>query len=148
MSVTSETILRTFEAAGLRSTRPRRLIARRLAELASTTRDFATEDLWHELQRVDPRLGRATVYRAVETLVERGVLDRVEFADGTHRYRVCGRTAHHHHLSCTLCHRVIEVDVCLPQEQVSSIASDTNFAIDGHSVELFGRCAQCRDAQI
>ena len=76
------------------------------------------------------------------------MLDRVEFADGTHRYRVCGVMAHHHHLTCTLCHRVVEVDVCLPQEQVSSIASDTNFAIDGHSVELFGRCAQCRDAQI
>ena len=148
MSVTTETILRTFDAAGLRSTRPRRLIARRLAELAGATRDFATEDLWHELQRIDPRLGRATVYRAVETLVERGVLDRVEFADGTHRYRVCRATAHHHHLTCTLCHRVVEVDVCLPQEQVSSIASDTDFAIDGHSVELFGRCAACRDTQI
>jgi Fe2+ or Zn2+ uptake regulation protein len=147
MHITMETILHTFDTAGLRSTRPRRLIARRLAELARATRDFATEDLWHELQRADPRLGRATVYRAVETLVDQGVLDRVEFADGTHRYRVCGGTAHHHHLTCTLCHRIVEVQVCLPRDQFSSIASDTDFAIDGHSVELFGRCAACRAEQ-
>src|SRR5256885_6040822 len=51
-------------------------------------------------------------------LVDMGLLDRIEFADGTHRYRVCGGT-HHHHLTCTHCHRVVEIDICLPQEQLA-----------------------------
>ncbi len=146
MSVTSDEIRSAFEAMGLRNTRPRRLIAEKLAQLARAGDEFATEDLWHVLQREDPRLGRATVFRTVEALLERGLLDRVEFADGKWRYRVCG-SAHHHHLTCVQCRRVVEVDACLPPEMLNRIASDSNFALEGHAVELFGRCAECRALQ-
>lgn len=143
MAVTIETILTAFEGMGLRSTRPRRLLAERLATLAASATDFSTDELWHELKHIDPRLGRATVYRTVEVLLKEGLLDRVEFADGTHRYRVCGGS-HHHHITCTRCHRVIEVETCLPGEVFAAIALKTNFALEGHSLELFGRCADCR----
>src|SRR5262249_12306650 len=96
--VNADALLGVFEEMGLRNTRPRRLIAQRLAELAALGKDFATDDLWHELQQVDPQLGRATVFRAVDVLAERKMLDRVVFADGTHRYRVCGASSHHHHI--------------------------------------------------
>ena len=129
---------------GLRHTRPRRLIAQRLAELAAQGEDFATDDLWHELQRVDPQLGRATVFRAVDVLVELRMLDRIVFADGTHRYRVCGASSHHHHITCIQCRRVVEIDACLAPETLDAIAQQTDFALEGHSVELFGRCAHCR----
>ncbi|GAC1299758.1 MAG: hypothetical protein NVSMB27_39960 [Ktedonobacteraceae bacterium] len=91
-------------------------------------------------------MGRATVFRAVEKLVDMGLLDRIEFADGTHRYRVCGGT-HHHHLTCTHCHRVVEIDICLPQEQLAVISEQTNFDIEGHTLTVFGRCEDCRLAQ-
>ena len=144
MSVTSHDILDAFERKGLRNTRPRRAIAEKLAQLSQQGSDFATEDLWHALQAQDRRLGRATVFRAVDTLLDEGLLDRVEFADGVRRYRVCGGSAHHHHLTCTKCHRVVEVEVCLPPEILSAIASTADFALEGHSIELFGRCHACR----
>lgn len=150
MTITAESILETFETVGLRNTRPRRLIAHRLAELAARGADFATDDLWQDLLQLDPQLGRATVYRAVEVLVERGVLDRVSFADGTHRYRVCGPGGHyhhHHHVTCSGCHRVVEIDACLAPELLAAIERSTNFALEGHSVELFGRCPTCRAQQ-
>src|SRR5579862_6426477 len=111
--VTIDTILVAFEEMGLSNTRPRRLLAEHLAALAASATDFSTDELWHALKLLDPRLGRATVYRTVEVLLKEGLLDRVEFADGTHRYRVCGER-HHHHVTCTRCHRVIEVETCLP----------------------------------
>ena len=141
--ITPETILEAFEEQGLRHTRPRRLIALRLAELAAGGEDFATDDLWHTLQREDPSLGRATVFRAVDILVERGILDRVAFADGSHRYRVCSER-HHHHLTCTRCHRIVEVDACLPGAILAAIAERAGFAVEGHTIEIFGRCAACR----
>ena len=144
MSVTTREILDAFERKGLRNTRPRRAIAKRLAQLSQQGSDFATEDLWHALQAEDQRLGRATVFRAVDTLLDEGLLDRVEFADGVRRYRVCGGSAHHHHLTCTQCHRVVEVEVCLPPETLSAVASSADFALEGHSIELFGRCQACR----
>jgi len=141
--VIADKIRAAFDEVSQRHTRPRRLIAERLVELAASGADFTVDDLWHELRQEEPRLGRATVYRSVEKLVNMGLLDRVEFANGTHHYRVCG-DSHHHHLTCTQCHRVVEVDVCLPVDQFTAISNQTDFAIEGHSLTLFGRCANCR----
>jgi Fur family ferric uptake transcriptional regulator len=141
--VIADKIRAAFDAVSQRRTRPRQLIADRLAELAMSGADFTIDDLWQEMREVEPRLGRATVYRSVEKLVQMGLLDRVEFADGTHHYRVCGGD-HHHHLTCTQCHRVVEVDVCLPVDQLTAIGDKTHFAIEGHSLTLFGRCENCR----
>lgn len=146
MTISTDSILESFETAGLRNTRPRRLIAQRLAQLAARGDDFVTDDLWQDLLREDPQLGRATVFRAVDVLCEQGVLDRVAFADGTHRYRVCHLDGHHHHVTCSVCRRVVEIDACLPSELLAAIERTTNFALEGHSVEFFGRCAGCRGA--
>lgn len=143
VGLTEDSIVELFERLELRATRPRRLIASRIAELGAKGTDFAIEDLWTELQQVDPGIGRATVFRSVDLLVREGVLDRVPLANGRHRYRVCG-PAHHHHLTCTTCNRVVEIDACLSPELLSAVASSTEFAIEGHSLELFGLCAVCR----
>ena len=136
--------LLVFEDMGLRNTRQRRLIAERLESLAADSQDFTTDDLWHELRRDDPQLGRATVFRAVEVLVQRRMLDRIVFPDGTHRYRLCGARSHHHHVTCTDCRRIVEVRVCLSPELLQAVERSTGFRLEGHEVELFGRCAECR----
>jgi len=141
----AEKIYAAFDEVSQRNTRPRRLIAERLIELAAKGEDFTTDDLWQELRQAEPKMGRATVFRAVEKLVELGLLDRIEFADGTHHYRVCGG-AHHHHLTCTQCHHVVEIDICLPHEQLAAIGKQTDFTIEGHALTLFGRCRKCRVA--
>ena len=145
-NVIADKIWAAFGEASQRNTRPRRVIAERLVELAASGADFTADELWQELRQVEPRLGRATLYRSLEMLVNAGLLDRVEFADGTHHYRVCGGS-HHHHLTCTQCHRVVEISVCLPDDQLSAIASQTNFDIEGHSLALFGCCPSCRVQQ-
>lgn len=137
-------VLAIFGALGLRNTRPRRLIAEQLADRAAAGADFTAQELWHELQEAEPSLGRATVYRAIDLLVSEGVLDRVPFMDGTHRYRVCG-ASHHHHVTCTQCQRTVEIAACIPPELLAAIATNTDFDIEGHSLELFGRCAECRE---
>lgn len=139
----AEKIYTAFDEVSQRNTRPRRLIADRLIELASRGEDFTTDDLWQELRQIEPKMGRATVFRVVEKLVDMGILDRIEFADGTHRYRVCGGT-HHHHLTCTHCHRVVEIEICLPPEQLALIGMQTHFDIEGHALTVFGRCEECR----
>jgi len=143
VNILADKIRAAFDEVSQRHTRPRRLIADRLVELAASGANFTIDELWQEMRELDPHLGRATVYRSVEKLVTMGLLDRVEFADGTHHYRVCGEN-HHHHLTCTQCHRVVEVEVCLPMEQFKAIGHKTKFDIEGHSLSLFGRCETCR----
>jgi len=139
----AEKIRAAFEESGRRKTQPRNRIAARLAELAASGQDFSIEDLWHDLQKVDPHLGRATIFRAVEMLVNMGLLNRIEFSDGSHTYRACG-DSHHHHLTCRKCHRVVDVDVCIPEAKLADIGHQTDFEIEGHSLVLFGVCADCR----
>jgi Fe2+ or Zn2+ uptake regulation protein len=141
--VIADKIRAAFDEVSQRRTRPRQLIADRLVELAGSGADFTIDDLWQEIREGEPRLGRATVYRSVEKLVNLGLLDRVEFADGTHHYHVCD-DGHHHHLTCTQCHRVVVVDVCLAVDQLTAISDQTNFDIEGHSLTFFGRCENCR----
>ena len=140
----AEKIYAAFDEVSQRNTRPRKLIADRLIELADLGADFTVEDLWQELRKVEPAIGRATVYRAVEKLVNMGLLARIEFADGTHHYRVCGGNQHHNHLTCTQCHRVVDIDLCLPADQFTTIGKQADFVIEGHSLTLFGRCKNCR----
>src|SRR5258708_3319909 len=137
-NVIVDRIRAAFDEKSQRNTRPRRIIAERLVELAASGADFTADDLWQELRLVEPKLGRATLYRSLEMLVNAGLLDRVDFADGTHHYRVCGGS-HHHHLTCTQCHCVVEVHVCLPPHQFTAIGHQTNFDIQSHSITLFCR---------
>jgi Fur family transcriptional regulator, ferric uptake regulator len=139
----SEKIRAAFEEKGRRKTQPRDRIATRLAELAASGQDFSVEELWHDLQLVEAGLGRATVFRAVEMLVTMGLLNRIEFSDGSHTYRAC-RDEHHHHLTCRKCHRVVDVDICIPDDQLVAIGYQTDFDIEGHSLVLFGLCPDCR----
>jgi Fur family transcriptional regulator, ferric uptake regulator len=155
VALTADQIYATFESLGLRNTRPRRLIAEKLADIASAGRDFAIDELWAELKHSEPDLGRATVFRAVDLLVEHDILDRIIFADGTHRYRVCGSgmgsgagTHHHHHVTCVQCHRVVDVEVCLAPGALEAIARATDFALEGHTVAVFGRCPACRSSGV
>ena len=143
---TTEKIHAAFIAMSQRHTRPRRIIEERIIELAKSGANFTIDDLWQSIREIEPRLGRATVYRAVETLVNLGLLNRVEFADGIHHYRVCD-DGHHHHLTCIQCRRVVEVDICVPTELLTAVTNQTNFSIEGHSLTLFGRCSTCRNDQ-
>jgi Fur family ferric uptake transcriptional regulator len=132
-----------FDEQRQRQTQPRILIASRLAKLAQSGTDFTVEALWHDLQQTDPHLGRATVFRAVEMLAGQGLLHRIEFADGSHVYRACGDD-HHHHLTCSQCHRVVDVDVCLEEKSLEKVGKQNNFVIEGHTLTLYGLCSDCR----
>src|SRR5205807_9198231 len=129
--ITPDTILDAFKQKGLRITGPRRTLALLLVETVGS--DFTVEDLWDMALRRDPDVGRATVFRAVEILQELELLDRVEFADGFHRFRFCRDAGHHHHhVTCSGCGMVREVEACLSAEQIAAVELLAGFAIEGH----------------
>ncbi|HVP18587.1 MAG TPA: Fur family transcriptional regulator [Spirochaetia bacterium] len=133
-----------FQELGERRTEPRRAIAKNLIRLGHAGAAFSADELLKKLRRTNPRIGRATVYRSIDKLVRMKVLDRIEFADGTHSFRLCESDGHHHHLACTKCHRVIELDFCLESDMIAAIGKRESFEIDDHSITLFGLCRECR----
>lgn len=143
MTLDADAILNAFKQKGLRITGPRRTLASLLVETRGS--DFTAEQLWDMALLRAPDVGRATVFRAIEILQELQLLDRVEFADGSHRFRLCHEAGHHHHhITCLNCGRVSEVEACLGEELIARVESLADFAIEGHRLEFYGRCAECR----
>ena len=143
-TVNASQMVTALEQAGLRPTRPRGAIINQIAAWASQSADFTSEALWHAAQEHAPWLGRSTVFRTVELLVDLGFLDRVTFADGSERYHAVQPGTHHHHLTCEECHRVVAVDVCIPESLLAAVAQQSGFTLAGHRIELFGRCPDCQ----
>jgi Fur family transcriptional regulator, ferric uptake regulator len=129
-----------LRAAGERVTPQRLLVA---DTLALAGRQLTAEQLWHRVRRRSPRVGRATVFRTVEALVEAGVARRFELANHVYGYAAC-RPGHHHHLACSRCGRVEEIDEGYVRPVAERLASETGFVIDDARLDFYGRCATCR----
>jgi Fur family ferric uptake transcriptional regulator len=88
----------------------------------------------------------ATVYRSIHMLKELKLVQRFDFGDGVARFEMMAGDdhGHHHHLVCTVCSRVVEIEECFPVNLEESIASSNGFRAVTHKLEFFGTCPECQ----
>jgi Fur family ferric uptake transcriptional regulator len=88
----------------------------------------------------------ATVYRSVHLLENMAMVKRFDFGDGTARFELLreGDDGHHHHLVCTRCSEVIEIEECFTHELEQKIAARSGFKEVTHKLEFFGICPDCQ----
>jgi Fur family ferric uptake transcriptional regulator len=88
----------------------------------------------------------ATIYRAMHLLEEMGMVKRFDFGDGTARFELVGEgdDGHHHHLVCTRCAEVVEIEECFSSAIESRIAAANGFTSVTHKLEFFGLCPECQ----
>jgi len=103
-----------------------------------------------ELRREDGTgrgVGRASVYRALELLVELDLVSKLELGDGSARYeRVDPAGAHHHHLVCERCGALVPFHDPALERSIDRLSVRLNFATTDHEVILRGDCPDCRPA--
>jgi Fur family transcriptional regulator, ferric uptake regulator len=128
--------------AGVRPTRQRLLV---LETLAAEPHDATAQEIHARLREADERIGLATVYRALAVLRRRGVVDELSHKSGESCYRLCS-PGHHHHLVCSRCHRVEELEDCEIDAWVARASRAHGFKPASHTVEVVGVCAECRAA--
>jgi Fur family transcriptional regulator, ferric uptake regulator len=133
-------IIERIAKEGHRLTTPRQTIVKLVAPRQDY---FSAQEIWDEVQSQHRGIGRATVFRTLDLLVDLGVLNRVHVGDGCHRYTVC-ETSHHHHLMCTDCGTVTAIEADAIEKQIRRMAGDEGFELLTHHLELIGRCAACR----
>lgn len=130
-------------AHGLRVTEQRVVV---LDAMRAEHNDVTAQSLHERLRPAHPRLGLATVYRTLNALADAGVLDQLHHGAEGSCFRYCA-PGHHHHLTCTVCHRVVELRDCDLGSWAQGIADAHGFADVEHQVELRGTCAECRTAR-
>ncbi|MEW6305795.1 MAG: Fur family transcriptional regulator [Verrucomicrobiota bacterium] len=88
----------------------------------------------------------ATIYRSMHMLETMGLVKRFDFGDGVARFELVGEgdQAHHHHLICTKCAEVVEIDECFQHELEESIAARHGYKSVTHKLEFFGICPECQ----
>ncbi len=92
-----QALRRALEAAGLRCTPQRLAVYDHLAQSA----DHPTvEDVYQSVRSAMPKISLATVYKALEALVEIGAATKLTGGDGTTRSRYDARHEPHYHFRC------------------------------------------------
>ena len=64
----------------------------------------SADDLFDLVRREAAGIGRATVYRTLQWMVDAGIARKVDFGDGRSRFEPSYRHPRHFHLICTTCH--------------------------------------------
>jgi Fur family ferric uptake transcriptional regulator len=87
----------------------------------------------------------ATVYRSMHLLLKMGLVQKFDFGDGTARFELVldSTHGHHHHLVCTNCAKVVEIEECFPEALQQNIANKNGFRAISHRLEFFGICPDC-----
>ncbi|TEU01682.1 MAG: transcriptional repressor [Dehalococcoidia bacterium] len=132
-----ESIIRRLTALGHRTTPSRAAV---IAAVLAQGGHFSIDDVLRTARNV----GRATVFRTMRLLTDLDILCRVLLEDGSLHYRVSRRGDHHHHLVCVSCGNVRDLEDCAVSDLVRDLAAATNYDIEGHWLEFYGRCASCR----
>lgn len=130
------------------TSRGRRLTDQRLVvaeALASSHESVSAQELHERLRGRNPRLALATVYRALEAQVESGMARRLERHGHVSAYIAC-EPAHHHHLVCTRCRKVADLDETILKPVLRGITERHGFAVEHERLDFYGLCASCRRA--
>ena len=131
---------RAFRAHGLRLTQVRQAI---LQVVGTTAAHLQVAEVHRRALRVSPGIGLASVYRTIDLLDRLGLVKRVHVGH-RHRHYAAATEGHGHHLVCNGCGRVVEFSDCQVEQLAKTLARRTRFVIEGHSIELYGRCPDCR----
>ncbi len=137
----TDTLIAGLRTKGRRVTRSRKAI---LDVLKRSQYPLSASDLHACLKRGNVSVDLVTVYRTLAMLKEMGFISQVEFQEGQFRYEIRHGREHHHHIRCRGCGRIADLMLCPLKKLAALVERKTRFLVEGHALELFGWCPQCR----
>jgi Fur family ferric uptake transcriptional regulator len=105
---------------------------------------LAHADIEH---KAGERFDRVTVYRTLQTFVEKGILHTIPTPDNSIKYGICKNDCfegHHHdnhyHFVCTQCGKT----ECLEEFIIPSVKLPRNYIANNVEIVVNGVCSTCR----
>jgi len=105
---------------------------------------LTAQEIFDALRADGRKVGIASVYRVLELLTEKGLLQRVDFGAAVARFEPAHSSGeHHHHLVCSSCGRVEAFEDDELEAVLHKVGHRTGYSIAGHDVVLRGACGRC-----
>ena len=132
-----------LENSGVRLTRQRRVL---LEVMDQAEQHLTADSIFERARRIDPRIHRVTVYRTLEMLKRRGLLDELDLLHihGHQHFYESHGPRDHIHVACLRCGKVREVESELFEQLKRQVGKDTGINITVARVEIGGYCESCR----
>ena len=108
---------------------------------------LSADDLFALVRSGHPGIGRATVYRTLQWMVDQGLARKVDFGEGRSRFEPTYRHPRHFHLICQVCHRSSEFLSSDVESLMEEIATARNFTTKSAVVQILGTCEECRPGE-
>jgi len=132
-------IVRKLTEQGYRLTPQRVMI---VSAIENSDGHISAEEIYAQVAAKYPQVNVSTVYRTLELLKRLGLVTETDFGEGRVRYHPAGK-GHHHHLVCTECGTVTDLDESLLSSLESMLLREYKFSADLKHLAIFGRCARC-----
>lgn len=105
--------------------------------------DHPTADMIYEaVRKKDKKVSKGTVYRNLNILSDKGMITHVQVPGGD---RFDSTIGPHHHIYCTRCGKVEDINIKYNYQTDKKIASKSGYEIKGHSIVFEGLCPKCKN---
>ena len=107
-------------------------------------RHMTASEISERLLQKGARVGVATLYRCLERLSEKGVVEKMSLSGESARYTYHkGEPCSHFHLKCVGCGELICTECDRMAELLRHIGDEHGFSIAPGGTTLYGRCKRC-----
>jgi len=127
---------------GLAATHQRQKI---YESLMATSGHYSPEEIYVRVKEELPSISLATVYKNLRTFVDAGMLHEVS---PHHGWRIDGNPHPHHHLVCTRCRSITDIDLQRIDPVKLRGRLPAGFRVEKFSVEIQGICKACSQKEI
>jgi len=123
---------------------PQRIMV--LDALHSVDQHISAEEIFEKVRARYSYANISTIYRTLELLKELGLVSEIDLGDGRIRYHSAEK-GHHHHLICSKCGNVIDLEehILFPLKEI--LLNDYEFEADLKHLAIFGLCENCRNVK-
>ena len=140
--------LHTLKHAGLRITKPRKVV---IDLLDNSPIPLSAYEIKEKIDSLGEKIDTVSVYRILETLEKHHLIHRLLSSSKVQKCRLspesfCDKhqADHCHHLLvCNQCHTVSEVHCPGANELVQAVQQAAHFQVSSHAIEFYGVCGSC-----
>ncbi|MCL4461717.1 MAG: transcriptional repressor [Nitrospirae bacterium] len=137
---TYQEMLSVLNSGGCRLTDQRLSLLRVLETFGGS---FSALDFEKKVNEMEPSIGRATLFRAIDLFLERGILEKIHRETGDDVY-IVGSKGHHHHIICRVCGEIRDIDACPFETEIEEVIQREGFSSTIHRIEIEGVCESCQ----